>query len=80
MFDWVQKSPRPAREADVRPLFRQIVEAMQVRGDRGSGYSYVLFAKMGLCFFCSHHSTSKRADIVLLQHFFFHTCAVSSTD
>eukprot|EP00904_Undaria_pinnatifida_P005715 jgi/Undpi1/2273/HiC_scaffold_13.g05659.m1 len=29
MFDWVQKSPRPAREADVRPLFRQIVEAMQ---------------------------------------------------
>ena len=30
MFDWVAGAPRPAREADVRPLFRQIVEAMQV--------------------------------------------------
>lgn len=30
MFDWVSKAPTPAREADVRPLFRQIVEGMQV--------------------------------------------------
>lgn len=35
MFDWVQGAANPAREVDVRPLFRQIVEGMQYIHSRG---------------------------------------------